>query len=491
MFNMFAAAVCLFAVLSSLVGHSQATSVSWYSTTRDGKFSLTEQTPIEFTEENAKSTSSDVFSISIDESIQYQKMYGIGNSLEASTCYNLMRMSAEDRSETLAKILDPEEGIGMSLMRVTVGTSDFCPLPFYSYDDLPAGQTDPSLKYFSVERDQEFILPVLREAAEKYAAGAESGEDADGLRFFASTWSAPAWMKEGEKLEGGRFNTEHFGSYSDYLVRFIEAYAAEGVRISALTPQNEPLQNEETYPTTLLLPGEEAELIRDHLGPALRNATGGAADTKIWCFDHNFNTLFYPKEVLSDPEAAPYVDGAAFHNYGGRPSAMTELHDQFPDKRMVFSEGSTFGVRGGAQIVEILRNWASTYNAWVSMLDSELQPNAGPFRPSPTMIEMNAETLKPTFRYEYYLYGQFSKFIRRGAVRVESTAPEEEEGEDEYIAHVAFVNPSDALGGNADARVLVVVSLATEPRTVQLRWKGQTAEVTLPAASVSTFRWKQ
>lgn len=323
-----------FFAAASLLAFGDAISVDWYTSSRDGIFSLTERDPISF--DSMSNTTTDAYTIIIDENVQFQKIFGIGNSLEASSCYNLMRMDAVTRSETLEKILDPVKGIGMSLMRVTMATSDFCPLPFYSYDDMPAGESDVSMAHFSIARDQDFILPVLREAASKYTSGD------DGLRFFASSWSPPAWMKTSGKLEGGQFDTSHFDSYSQYILRFLQAYEKEGIHIAALTPQNEPLQNEETYPTTYLPPNQEADLIRNYLGPLLKQEN---VSTDVWCFDHNFNTLFYPEAILGDPATAQYVAGTAFHNYGGQPSAMSELHELYPDKDIFFSEGSTFGVR--------------------------------------------------------------------------------------------------------------------------------------------------
>lgn len=163
-------------------------------------------------------------------------------------------------------------------------------------------------------------------------------------------------------------------SYAQYLLKFLDAYKQEGIDVIALTPQNEPLQNENTYPTALFPPNLETDLIRDHLGPLLQNSS-----TKIWCFDHNYRDLFYPKTVLADVKASKYIQGTAFHNYGGKDDAMSELHQLHPSKDIYFSEGSEFGVRGALGIIGILRNWAKTYNAWVTILDSNLQPNAGKY----------------------------------------------------------------------------------------------------------------
>lgn len=193
----------------------------------------------------------------IDDSTQYQTVYGIGNSLEASTDYNLQLLDPPARTELLRSLFDPDEGIGMSLARITIATSDFTPLPFYSYNDLldPAG-TDINLTHFSVARDETYILPSIKEAL---AVAQAPGQDT--LRLFASPWSAPAWMKTSQRLEGGALLPEYYGTYAKYLIRFLEEYEKRGVHLSAMTVQNEPLQNDSKYPTMLLEPGPEALVI--------------------------------------------------------------------------------------------------------------------------------------------------------------------------------------------------------------------------------------
>ena len=209
------------------------------------------------------------------------------------------------------------------------------------------------------------------------------------------------------------------------------------------------------------------------------------------CFDHNWRTLPYPEIVLGDAAASPFVAGTAFHKYSGQPSVMTTLHDAFPDKRIFFSEGSEFGVRGAAEMVAIFNNYASTYSAWVTMLDSNMQPNAGPFRPQPTMLELNAVTKEVTFRFEYFMTGQFSKFVRRGARRVLSQVLGSDDERKQGLSVVAFVNGDEAcLGDNQNAVVVVVVNDAAAPASLRLKWGDQESRaVVVDPASVATFRW--
>ena len=195
--------------------------------------------------------------IVVDDSTQYQTVYGIGNSLEASTAYNLQLLDAPARADLLRSLFDPDEGIGMSLARITIATSDFTPLPFYSYNDLPdPGATDINLTHFSVARDEAYILPSI-----KAALSAAQAPGLDTLKLFASPWSPPAWMKTSKRLGGGALLPEHYSTYAKYLIRFLEEYEQRGVHLAAMTVQNEPLQNDSKYPTMLLEPEPEARVI--------------------------------------------------------------------------------------------------------------------------------------------------------------------------------------------------------------------------------------
>jgi len=187
--------------------------------------------------------------------------------------------------------------------------------------------------------------------------------------------------------------------------------------------------------------------------------------------------------------ASAFIEGTAFHFYTGRPESMTKLHEAHPGKKIFFTEGSAFGVKGAAKIIEIFRNWASTYMAWVTMLDSELQPNAGPFKPSPPMLLLDKNTLEVHFRFDYYMYGHFSKYVRRGAVRVNSTS--RNSSGKRSVKHVAFQNPERASGANnGGSLVLVIVNVHSRSRRIRI-WHRQhvTAVATLPAKAVATFRW--
>lgn len=392
----------------------------------------------------------------------YQTIIGLGSSLEHSTCYNLSLLSPGVQEDVVERIVCPDKGIGMSLMRVCIGTPDFTASPWYSYDDVPPGQTDPELKHFSIEKDRKYVLPALKLSLKKNPT----------LRFFASPWSPPAWMKSNGNLCGGRINPDCFRAYAEYLTRFVEAYRDEGINILAITPQNEPEYFPGSYPTCGWTAIQQRNFIRDHLGPVFKNH---GLKTKIWCYDHNFNHPQFPTTILSDPMTGQYVDGTAFHHYEGQPSTMSDLHEQFPNKHVYFTEGSTFGIAGAVQLVSFLRNWARCYNAWVTMIDHQAEPNPGPHDCSPTCIVLKRDTLELEYRFDYYMYGHFMKFIRPGAVRIDSHPSTHS------LPNVAFRNPDGSV-------VLVVVNSKRSKQKITIEWIHRYLAVELDAESIATFR---
>lgn len=401
----------------------------------------------------------------MDDTRRHQSVIGLGSSLEHSTCYNLSLLPSDDRERVIESLVHPERGIGMNLMRICIGTSDFAPGPFYTYDDMPAGQEDPRLERFSIERDRNYVLPVLQAARRANPA----------LRFFAAPWTPPPWMKTNGRFGGGSLRPECYPYFAEYLARFVEAYRQEGIEIHALTIQNEPEFGPEAYPSCLWTARQQRDFIRDHLGPVFE-ARG--IRTLIWGYDHNFNHPEFPATILRDPAAARYVEGSAFHLYEGRPSAMSKLHRQFPAKSLYFTEGSVYGAKGGVEIIEFFRHGARSYNAWVTLIDHHGQPNVSGFHDcDPTIVVLNRDTLQTEYRADYYLYGQFMRFIRPGAVRVESTGPGSR-----TFAHAAFLDPDGR-------RVLVVANARGKQASFLVRSGDGQFAAELPERAVATFCW--
>jgi glucosylceramidase len=447
-----------------------------WTTSLDLKNHLTEGTPLLF--ENERASTGNV--IALEPEKTFQTILGLGSSLEHSTCSNLFRLPPGERERIIGRLVSPRTGIGMNLMRVCIGTSDFAGEPWYSYDDLPSGEIDPELSRFSIEHDRACVLPVLKLAARKNPD----------LLFFASPWSPPGWMKTTRSMIGGELLPKWYATYAQYFVSFVKAYAAEGIPIYAVTVQNEPGVDRAKekdpkwfYPSCHWTGAQERDFIRDHLGPAFRRA---GLKTKIWCYDHNYNLnpkgdsagLGHPRMVLRDPRAAAFVDGVGFHHYEGEPGGMTIFHEEFPHTPIYFTEGSVFSIHGTQDLIERLRNWACSYNAWVTMLDDGGRPNNGPFPATSAILKLHTDTLRVEELFEFYSYGQFMKFIPRGAVRIESTP-----GTGEFN-NVAFRNPDGSF-------TLVVANTTGSAKPFAVGWRGKSFKTALEAASVATFVWQQ
>lgn len=452
----------------------------WVSTV-DGLQRMSVQPDVEFARRNR----SDDAALSAGDRIlitparAYQRMLGFGSSLEPATCWNLSRLDPAQRSRVLARLVSPAQGLGMNLMRICIGTPDFTGDPWYSYNDLAPGATDPELKRFSIDKDRAYILPILQLARKLNP----------NLLFFASPWSPPGWMKTTGSLIGGSVLPQWYPAYAEYFVKFLAAYANAGIPIHAVTVQNEPgvdRAKEKSarwhYPSCHWTAEQERDFIRDHLGPALRR---NRLKTKIWCYDHNYNEtpegddpgIAYPRTILRDPGAAQFVDGVAFHGYAGQPAGMSAFQREFPTIPLHFTEGSVFGIEGGRQLIERLRNHAASYNAWVTMLDDNRKPNNGPFPASRTILTLNPTTLEVSEHFDFDLYGHFMKFIDRGAVRIESSDSARD------IANVAFRNPNGNL-------VLIVINTATIERAASILAGSFSARISMRPKSVATLVWR-
>ncbi|MBL9137753.1 MAG: hypothetical protein JNK85_17910 [Verrucomicrobiales bacterium] len=449
-----------------------------WRTTEDLRQRHAEIADLNWSNSDATKTDTRRLCITVDPSTTFQTLLGIGASLEPTTCSNLFRLPKPERERVMDRLVHPTSGIGMNLMRVCIGTPDFTGDPWYSYCDLPQGQTDPRLEHFSIEKDHAYILPVLQLARRRNPD----------LLFFASPWSPPGWMKSNGTLIGGHLLSKWYPVYAQYFVRFIQAYQAEGIPIHAVTVQNEPGVDRAKekdpkwhYPSCHWTGEQERDFIRDHLGPALRQA---GLKTRIWCYDHNYNLeskgddpgLPYPRAILSDPGAAAFVDGVAFHGYVGDPEGMSRFHAEFPKVPIHFTEGSVFTLWGAHDLIQRFRNWASSYNAWVIMLDDQGRPNNGPFPATHAALKLHSNTLQVEELFEFYNYGHFSKHVQRGAVRLASDPANRD------LNHVAFRNPDGSL-------VLIIANTTNEAKDLSVESKGQRFEVSAPGRSVQTLVW--
>jgi glucosylceramidase len=465
------AAAAGFAVMSPGTAHAASgPAVSVWETTANQSQLLAPQAGATF---NAGSGSASQ-TITINPATTYQSMTGFGASFTDSSAW--LVANSPLRSQIMTKLFDPANGIGLDFLRQPVGASDFS-RSLFSYDDMPAGQTDPTLANFSIAHDNAYIVPVLKQALSTNP----------GITIMATPWSPPGWMKTSGSMIGGSLNSgSDYQAFADYLTKFIQAYDAAGVPISLITPQNEPEFSPSNYPGSTLTASQEASLI-DDLGPDLQKAGLGA---KIIAYDHNWNDTTFPETVLGDSTAGQYTAGVAWHCYAGDPSAQTTVHNAYPGKGTYFTECSgtqsanpanTFADSLDWQtenlIIGATRNWAKTVATWNMALD----PSGGPSMNCTTctgVVTVNNSAGTATYNAEYYVLGQASKFVKPGAVRIDSNTFGSGNLED-----VAFQNPdgSDALIAlNADT---------TSAHTFNVDENGQYFSYTLPARAVATFTW--
>jgi glucosylceramidase len=434
----------------------------WFSSKDGQQYRLTQQPSLAF----GPARDTHGTTIQLDPSTTYQSILGIGSSLEEASVYHLARMSAENRERVLKDLVDPDKGIGWNLFRICFGTSDFTGRPYYSYDDLPAGSTDKALEQFSIQKDVDYhIVDIIRQVL---ALNPE-------VRIFASPWSPPGWIKSSGSMCGGHLLPQYYGVAARYYRMAIQAYERLGIPIYAFTLQNEPLMVHRAYPTCRFTWQEHNAFLK-----AVRAEFDqhGIA-TRIWIFDHNFkDAMRYPARILQDSESYAATDGIAFHSYEGSATAMTDLHNAFPDKDIFFTERSTWGPRGIDEILQYLRNWAKSYNAWVTCLDDRQQPNAGPHSCSPTFVVVNRDD-PDDYRYipEYWLLGQISRFVRRDAMRIESNY-----GSRRTVTNAAFLNPDGTVA-------LIVVNQTKREQRFTIALPHTQAKAVIPAETVATYVW--
>lgn len=414
--------------------------------------------------------------IDVDDSQRFQRMVGFGASITDATAILMQRhMSAAQRQALLKELFGRgADGVGFELTRLTLGSSDFS-VRHYSYDDMPPGQTDPQLANFSIAPMREHVLPTLKEAL---ALNPQ-------LAVMASPWSAPGWMKTSDKLIQGALKPEHHGAFARYLVKYVDAMAAEGVTIAALTVQNEPHFEPPGYPGMRVDPAGRAALVGQHLGPLLEQR---GLKTQIIEWDHNWDDPNAPLAMLADPAARRYVSGVGWHCYAGDVAVQSRVRDAFPDKDTWFTECSggewkphwpeTLPWMARNIVIGSTRHWARGVQMWNLALDENHGPKLGGCPDCRGVVTIDSRTGAVTRNLEYYALAHASKFVRRDAQRIASSTV------GDGIDNVAFRNADDG------SLVLVLSNSAAAERVLSVRHAGRVLAVTLPRESVATLVWQ-
>jgi glucosylceramidase len=408
-------------------------------------------------------------SIQIDSTQRFQQIDGFGFCLTDGSAQLINAMTSAEKIKLLNELFSTDgASIGISYLRVSIGASDLSD-KVYSYDDLPAGQTDTSLSKFNIDENKKDLIPVLKMILQINPR----------IKILGSPWSPPVWMKDNNSSIGGSLQNRYYEVYANYFVKYIQAMKAEGIVIDAITPQNEPL-NPKNNPSMYMTATEEADFIKSNLGPAFEKS---GITTKILCYDHNADIPEYPLTILQDAKARKYVDGSAFHLYAGNISALTQVHHAFPDKNIYFTEqytgsSSTFAADVSWAIQNLIigatKNWSRNVLEWNLASD----PNLGPHTDGGCTTCLGAVTLNGntiTRNQSYYIIAHASKFVRPGSTRIlTSDIPD--------FANVAFLTPDGK-------KVLIVINTSNQWQQFNIKFNGKIAATSLNGGAVATIVW--
>lgn len=407
--------------------------------------------------------------IQINTDKTYQPMEGFGFALTGGSADLINQLPLIERNDLLVELFSPENnGIGVSFLRLTIGASDLSALPF-SYADMPVGQEDNDLSGFNLFAGDIEVIPLLKDIL---AINPD-------ISLIASPWSAPTWMKTNQSWIGGALSLDCYSVYADYLVKYLQMMNSHGISIRAITIQNEPL-NPKNEPSMVMSAEEQAAFIKDHLGPALRAA--GLEGVELFCWDHNCDKPEYPLTVLADPKAREFISGVAWHLYGGDISALSKVHQAYPDKKLYFTEqwvGRDGHFAGDLSwhiknvLVGACRNWSRVVLEWNLASDPECGPHTQGGEPNCVgALTIGAEI---TRNVAYYIIAHAAKFVRPGSMRIFSSLSE-------ALPNVAFKTPDNRI-------ILIVLNESLERLRFNIEYQGRQAMAELRGGSVATYVW--
>jgi len=438
----------------------------WLSTADRSAVLALQNAPVPFTV-----TSTTDRTITVNDMEQYQSMEGFGFAVTGGSAELLMHMSPAIRSALLRETFSPAGGgIHASYIRVSIGSSDMNDHP-YTYDDMPPGESDPELSHFSLAADRNTVIPILKQIL---AINPD-------IRILGSPWSAPAWMKTSDNLKGGHLKPEDYPVYAQYFVRYLEGMQAEGIHLAAITVQNEPL-NPKNTPSMAMFAPEEDRFIADDLGPAFERA---GIHTGIQVYDHNPDVPSYPLLILADPSASRYVEGTAFHLYGGVAGTFTMVHNLYPRKDLFMTEQSvtenpdspTLDIAEPVDRVLIgaTRNWSRNVLLWNLAANPEAGPHTNNGGCTGCWGALTLDGDHITYNVAWYALAHFSEFVPPGSIRIGSNDLEQ-------LDNVAFLTPQGKI-------VLVVSNTGNFMFPFAISYHGRIAETSLDPGAVGTYVW--
>ncbi len=408
--------------------------------------------------------------IEVDGDIEYQQIDGFGYTLTGGSADLIHAMPLAEQDQLLHELFARDaDAIGVNYLRISVGASDLS-ASLFTYNELPAGQTDIELEQFSIEKERESLIPVLKKIL---------GINPD-IKIMGSPWTAPTWMKDNQSFRGGSLKQEYYGVYARYLVKYVQAMAEEGIQVDALTVQNEPL-HPGNNPSMYMEADEQAAFIKTALGPAFQDA--GLA-TKIVIYDHNADKPEYPLAILADAQANQYVDGTAFHLYAGQIAALSQVHEAYPNKHLYFTEQWVGGPSNFAEdliwhvgnlIIGATRNWSRNVLEWNLAADPNYRPHTDEGGCTNCLGALTISGGSVTRNVAYYIIGHASKFGPDGSKRVASSLTAD-------LPNVAFKTPDGK-------SVLIVLNTSNESKFFNIEHEGRRVAPRLDAGAVGTFVW--
>ncbi len=448
----------------------------WLTTTSDAggrqvTRGLQQQTPVTF----ASGTGTGGVTINVNENTTYQQFEGGGASFTDTAAWLLNSSGAltqATRDDTMRKLFDPNSGIGLSFIRNPLGASDLARYS-YTFDDVPAGQTDPNLTHFSIAHDQADVLPLTKQAKQLNPQA----------KVMASPWSAPPWMKDNGSYLLGWVESQYYPAYAQYFVKYLQAYRDAGVPIDYVSMQNEPTCCS-SYPSTNWNGAGLAYFAKNNLLPALQ---GAGLSTKVLALDWNWDTYAsYGAPTLDDPAIRnhPNFGGVAWHGYGGNIAQQTTTHNQYPNVNAYSTEhsGGTWISNQQAEdmnnIVDYTRNWSKSFVKWSLGVDQNMGPHNGGCGTCTGLITVHngdSRSGQVDYTVEYYTMGHLTKFVKPGAYRIDSN-------DNSTVRNVAWKNPDGS-------KALIAYNSGTGNQSVRVNWGGSSFTYTLPGRTSATFTW--
>ncbi len=406
--------------------------------------------------------------IEVDETQSFQTIDGFGYTLTGGSAEVINGLSSEKKQQLLQELFgNATNSISVNYLRISIGASDLNSSVF-SYNDLPSGQSDISQTQFSLAPDMINLIPLLKEIILINP----------NIKIMAVPWSAPTWMKNIYTSTGSSLVPIYYSSYAQYFVKYIQAMQAQGITIDAVCPQNEPL-NGANNPSMVMTSSQQISFVIK-LGAAFQ--TSGIS-TKIVVFDHNCDTPEYPISVLNDSNANPFIDGSAYHLYGGNISTLTTVHTAFPNKNIYFTEqwtSSTGDFAGDLKwhtknvIIGSMRNWSKNALEWNLASNAAFEPHTsgGCSQCKGALTISNGDFIR---NVSYYIIAHASKFIPTGSVRIASTISGN-------LNTVAFKTPNRKI-------VLLIENDGNSTEIFNIKQNGKWVTISLESGSVGTFIW--